>query len=214
MILPIYCYHSLLFSRTTYLLQVLTRRLDHLKKWAVGESGIALRSLVKEPACHSEDERDPDGGMDAFFICDKPGRSATATSFLRLIDHDQATAPTIQARKKGKPPKKVRRQIPPPPRVQPCSKLWDYPSRPALDWFDPDYFNALCIEDRAPFKVDPVIALPAEIRDLAGYKEWSKLSRAEFMKRYGDQVKAKYNLPTDDEIATLQTGRDMEEVQQ
>ena len=52
--------------------------------------------------------------------------------------------------------------------------------------------------------VDAPIALPlAELCTSSGVPDWKTMPEAEFMERYGNAVRAKYNLPTKEELNLL-----------
>ncbi|KDQ34158.1 hypothetical protein PLEOSDRAFT_152217 [Pleurotus ostreatus PC15] len=75
-----------------------------------------------------------------------------------------------------------------------------------LDWFAPEYFNSLDVMYRA-YYIDAPIALPlaGDLSDNIGeWKAWKDLSDADFMARYGNKVKAQYNLPTEAEMAAME----------
>ncbi|KAJ7265145.1 hypothetical protein C8J57DRAFT_1025431, partial [Mycena rebaudengoi] len=70
-----------------------------------------------------------------------------------------------------------------------------------LDWFDPVYFNALPANLRAKYARKVCIALPLE-RHL-DQKDWKNMSEKRFMKKYGNDVLALYNLPTAEELEQI-----------
>ena len=77
------------------------------------------------------------------------------------------------------------------------------PVNTTLDWFIPEYFNRLDINFRARY-VNALVALPLR-EDWPGGNpftaDWFSMDDDTFMERYGNRVRAQYNLPTEEEIA-------------
>jgi hypothetical protein len=72
-----------------------------------------------------------------------------------------------------------------------------------IDWFQPEYWNALTVGERADFMTGGIkVALPlAEHCDTwEKCREWKNLPEEQFMEKYGNVVLAQYEMPTDEEI--------------
>ncbi|KAJ7105552.1 hypothetical protein C8R44DRAFT_806431 [Mycena epipterygia] len=70
-----------------------------------------------------------------------------------------------------------------------------------LDWFDPEYFNAMPAAMRHTYAKKGAIALPLEEHLMK--KDWKNMDEATFMKKYGNDVLALYDLPTAEEMAQV-----------
>ena len=95
-------------------------------------------------------------------------------------------------------PRTRRRELPP------SDLSLALPTRVPIDYFSPDFFNALSVRDRASY-INNGIALPTEehCRTWKDILRWKGLSTADFMTQYGTAKLALYNLPTDEELALL-----------
>ena len=78
-----------------------------------------------------------------------------------------------------------------------------------LDWFDPAFFNAMSLSNRACYAMAP-IALPLKSDCLStdSNPDWKDMPQRAFMKKYGNCVRALYKLPTATELAALEDGDD------
>jgi hypothetical protein len=78
-----------------------------------------------------------------------------------------------------------------------------------IDFFDPHFYNnELDIQEKAMY-VKTGVAFPlAQFCNDANVDKWGKLSAAEFMKQYGNDVLAQYKLPTPEELAALGKDKD------
>ena len=84
-------------------------------------------------------------------------------------------------------------------RISECLPSWC-----PLDWFDPVFFNNMNISFCALYVDAPIaLPLPEHCESLDPPPEWKAMPEAEFMEKYGNQVRAKYNLPTEEELNTL-----------
>ena len=72
-----------------------------------------------------------------------------------------------------------------------------------MDYFDPDYFNThLSARKRAHYAANG-IAMPLPVH-CSNFNIWKNLSEKEFMDRFGNAVKALYNIPTQEELEQLE----------
>ncbi|KAJ7833813.1 hypothetical protein B0H13DRAFT_2370263 [Mycena leptocephala] len=70
-----------------------------------------------------------------------------------------------------------------------------------IDFFTPEFYNSLTVKERARY-ADTGVAFPLEqyvFND--AHAHWMKMGKADFMKAYGNEVLAKYNIPSPEEIA-------------
>ncbi|KAF4565421.1 hypothetical protein EYR36_001992 [Pleurotus pulmonarius] len=173
------------------------------QRWLREEGyNAVVRQLVCQNECTSDDER----GDNMFYVFKKSARNGNVTNFFRAIDKDRID---------GTPPKRNSKRTKPLPREPHpngetsdiSGRVPDSPDCP-LDWFDPTYFNRLSMRYRGKF-VDSFIALPlAEDMARLSMKDWNNLPEDEFMKKYGDKVKAQYRLPTKQELDDLEDSDD------
>ncbi|KAJ6591802.1 hypothetical protein DFH09DRAFT_907103 [Mycena vulgaris] len=70
-----------------------------------------------------------------------------------------------------------------------------------LDWFDPEYFNAMPAAMRHTYENKGAIALPLEQH--LTKNDWKNMDEATFMKKYGNDVLALYELPIAEEMAQM-----------
>lgn len=88
------------------------------------------------------------------------------------------------------------------PQRAPSSLSQILPRDVPIDYFRPDYYNkTLTIREKARY-ADTGVAFPLEKHcsseeDIA---KWKKMSASEFMKTYGKEVLALYEIPTQEEI--------------
>lgn len=154
-----------------------------------------IEQLFNEPVCNSDDEEGPNGMFHRFSM---PSRSAKATTFLHSIDDfkllsDKATSGKKRAKKQTRiehPDSTASDASLPSPAV-------------ALDWHDPDHFNALPAHIRGRYRNSPIV-LP--LAEKMGEKGWEKMDKVEFMKKYGKEVKGLYKIPTREEIEEMEDG--------
>ena len=151
-----------------------------------------LQLLASDVECTSDQESNPDGS--GFLIMFRCARNPLVTNFLHTIDSiRQCSKPVFR----GQCSNTCREEphIPHPQRKE----SWISERLPLscpLDWFEPGYFNNMDIQFQALY-VDAPIALPlAELCTSSGVPDWKTMPEAEFMERYGNAVRAKYNLPT------------------
>ena len=137
----------------------------------------------------------------------KQARNPHITDFLRHIDDSRkAGNPLFRGSRKREEPR-----IPHPEnlesRISACVPV-DCP----LDWFDPVFFNAMLLRNRARYSTAP-IALPLKSDCLStdSDPDWKDMPQRAFMKKYGNRVQALYKLPTATELAALEDGDDEEE---
>ncbi|KAJ7061910.1 hypothetical protein B0H15DRAFT_981554, partial [Mycena belliarum] len=145
--------------------------------------------------CNSDDEHDPADGF--YIIKPKTVRSANATAWVRIVDKDR----DIVAKSNGRVVERTRKIV---ADAQPSSITAHLPRRVPLDWFDPTEFNKLPAELRARYR-ESGIALPAAHHWVAGRvpDKFKIMNDTTFMRIYGAEVMALYQLPTDEEVEQM-----------
>ncbi|KAE9407724.1 hypothetical protein BT96DRAFT_986368 [Gymnopus androsaceus JB14] len=161
---------------------------------------LRIQYLIAEPACHSEEEDAPDGK--SFHVLSMPCRSSKATKFIQVLDGE--VEEFISLTKKYNAYKRYPRKPHPTNKTTQLNRL-PSPSV-ALDWHDPEQFNRLPAFICAKY-IKSRIALPLE--PTMNHKEdWQslKMSEEEFMKEYGNDVRALYHFPTEEQIEAMKNG--------
>jgi hypothetical protein len=134
----------------------------------------------------------------------KQARNSHITDFLRHIDSSRkAGNPLFRGSRKREEPR-----IPHPEKLE--SRISArVPVDCPLDWFDPAFFNAMSLRNRARYATAP-IALPLKSDCLStdSDPDWKDMPQRAFMKKYGNRVRALYKLPTATELAALEDGDD------
>lgn len=72
-----------------------------------------------------------------------------------------------------------------------------------LDFFDPEYFNeTLAPSERIRYEECGVALPPESVRGntVMEHSVWKNMSDKEFMEKYGNEVKAQYLIPSQEEI--------------
>ncbi|KAJ6573794.1 hypothetical protein DFH09DRAFT_865130, partial [Mycena vulgaris] len=139
---------------------------------------------------------DPDG-KPCYIIHDKPGRNPSITTFFRHIDA-QRWKIKLATQKAGQLIHERRRVAM--PDIVESTIGQRFPTDAPLDWFEPAYFNALPAALRSRY-AEAAIALPLE--EDWYQQEFKIMKRNAFMKKYGNKVKARYQLPTPEELAQM-----------
>ncbi|KAJ7767012.1 hypothetical protein DFH07DRAFT_769685 [Mycena maculata] len=168
-------------------------------------------ALSEEVECHSDDEPSFDAngnpildaaGNPVYSIYAKSARNPHITEFFRVVD---------VARAQVKAATKKRRNIAPPRTRVPSNLESDisqrFPVGVPLDWFEPNYFNALPAALRANY-TDAGIALPLAEDISLDNNDYKTLKKTPFMKRYGNKVKERYHLPSEEELAQMDKSGD------
>ncbi|KAF7372994.1 hypothetical protein MSAN_00506700 [Mycena sanguinolenta] len=72
-----------------------------------------------------------------------------------------------------------------------------------IDFFTPEFYNSLTVKERARY-ADTGVAFPlVQYAFNDAHAHWMKMGKADFMKAYGNDVLALYNIPSVEEIAGL-----------
>lgn len=158
---------------------------------------LRVVALVGESRCNSDDDSgtDEDGGA-VYFVNGKNIRSASATSFIHnLEDRHLNLARGMTRRRHANLVERRRVRIPNAPE---SDISFQFPKSVPIDWFNPTVFNDLPAKIRAGY-FDNGVALPL----LAHHNnvDWKTMDRDAFMAKYGDDVLALYNVPTEEEMA-------------
>ncbi|KAJ7885250.1 hypothetical protein B0H13DRAFT_1628380 [Mycena leptocephala] len=151
---------------------------------------------------HSDDER-PEGGdpkkNKGLFICTKEGRNPIVTAFLREQDA------SILKRMQRIP--ETRKVTDPPTAASPLSRV--LPVGVPIDFWDPEFYNnELDLQERAMY-INTGVAFPLpRFCTPEHVRSWVKMPAKEFMVKYGNDVLALYNIPTEEELAGLASPAD------
>jgi len=159
--------------------------------------------LYAEPEGNSEDEKITENGEAHYYIVPKEARSASATLLARKIDETRKKTAKLLGRGRYLVDRD-RDRVDAPAGHTSTSLSHALPEDVPLDWFSPDYFNDLPASMRARYHDSP-IALPLPRRLWEDPKrDWKTMQYKLFMTKYGDEVKAQYLLPTDEELAAIE----------
>ncbi|KAK7040033.1 hypothetical protein R3P38DRAFT_3311128 [Favolaschia claudopus] len=181
-------------------------RYKHLK--AEGFRDTVVR-LAEEVECHSDDEAVPvaavvQSGI-THFIRKKPGRNDQVTTLLR----DTQKGWNDQCLRAGKRTARVgidRAEATPP--KGPSLISYKLPKYVPIDFFTPEFFNALTVKERDMYR-DNGIALPLA----SAYnpvQNWKTLDEEEFMDKYGNDVLKLYKIPTEEEVENAMSEEDFD----
>ena len=132
----------------------------------------------------------------------KRARNPLVTDFLHSIDQTrQCNKPVFRGQRSNACREEPR--IPHPDRQE--SRISGrLPRTCPLDWFTPEYFNAMDVDFQSLY-VDAPIALPLaeSCGSLTPPPDWKNMPHDQFMEKYGNSVREKYNLPTEEELRML-----------
>jgi hypothetical protein len=79
----------------------------------------------------------------------------------------------------------------------------------ALDWFDPQFFNARSVTFRERYMRNPVIAMPDN--PFRPDDAWKTMSTKDWMDGEGGKILKRYNLPTKEELAATMPQLDIDD---
>ncbi|KAJ6580455.1 hypothetical protein DFH09DRAFT_1076711 [Mycena vulgaris] len=142
---------------------------------------------------HSDDE---DG-----CVREKPGRNPVATQFfLEELDPAAEVYRKRNAKAGQKGPKPRIRSNP----LLPASEIGVIlPPDVPIDFFTPEFYNALTLKERARY-VNTGVAFPlAEFAFDKAHEDWKTMGKKEFMMIYGNDVLAQYDIPSAEEIDAI-----------
>ncbi|KAF4620701.1 hypothetical protein D9613_000001 [Agrocybe pediades] len=161
----------------------------------------------------SEDEHDPAesfiGKRPVYFPRRRPERSAEADTAIRLIRQaiDVAKDLTRNTKRPREDPILVARPI------SECNMTIfpAFPPNMPIDYYDPDFFNALPLELRK--KADTsVLVLPGDASQVMNRRDPdAKLTGHQLMKKYGDSVLSRYDLDGFSSDEERESGEDEED---
>ncbi|KAJ6560756.1 hypothetical protein DFH09DRAFT_865099, partial [Mycena vulgaris] len=72
-----------------------------------------------------------------------------------------------------------------------------------IDFFTPEFYNALTVKERARYANTGVAFPLADFAFDEVHEEWKTMGKKEFMAMYGDDVLDRYDVPTPEEIAAI-----------
>ncbi|KAJ6550328.1 hypothetical protein B0H19DRAFT_1265159 [Mycena capillaripes] len=172
---------------------------------------LGLRKPVQRMAyvreAHSDDEHSPIQGR---HTRDKPGRNSVVGKFfvakLDVKSDEYRARNPVPGQKKPE----VRKRDDP---LLPASNIsLVLPPDVPIDFFTPDFYNALTVKERARY-ANTGVAFPLEPYAFAPeHAAWKKMGKAEFMEKYGNNVLKRYNIPSQEEIDAQSDSEDDGEV--
>ncbi|KAF8070251.1 hypothetical protein FPV67DRAFT_1668126 [Lyophyllum atratum] len=157
-----------------------------------------IQLLTDEVECTSDQESDPAG--QGFLIMYKRARNSHVTNFFRTVDVSRKRGTPLFRGQRSNTRMELPRTAHPDNQESRISER--LPILCPLDWFDPGYFNDMDIKFRALY-VDAPIALPLHEHIVKDVMDWKAMPEDKFMEKYGNHVKAKYDLPTEEELRAL-----------
>ncbi|KAJ7159877.1 hypothetical protein C8R43DRAFT_1124237 [Mycena crocata] len=170
---------------------------DRVRFSLVDKQPPRVITMISDPHAHSDDESASDGeGNEVHLINEKgpPGpRSESATTWLRVLDPRRKKLKRSMGRK-GKKEERKRRAG---DDAVVSDLSYQIPKTTTIDWFDPAYFNDLPAGIRFNYAKTGV-ALP--LVQFHGNKDWKTMDDATFMAKYGNDVLAQYEIPTQEEM--------------
>ncbi|KAJ7498434.1 hypothetical protein B0H11DRAFT_1800815 [Mycena galericulata] len=160
--------------------------------------------LLKVKAAHSDDER-PEGGdpkkNKGLHICTKEGRNPIVTAFARELDANIMKRLQRNPNRNKKVPES-RIVTVPPTEASPMSRI--LPVGVPIDFWDPRFYNEeLDIQEKAMY-IRTGVAFPLpQFCNNDNVADWIKMPAKEFMRKYGNDVLAQYNIPTAEQLAAM-----------
>ncbi|KAJ7501166.1 hypothetical protein B0H11DRAFT_1993870 [Mycena galericulata] len=164
-------------------------------------TGMGLRKPVLRMACVEEAHSDDEHRDGACYTRDKPGRSPIPAKFFHEILDPAAEA---YRKRNGKPGQKA-----PKPRIctdplPPASQFGNIlPPDVPVDYFTPEFFNALTVKERARYAKTGVAFPLEEFAFDEAHEDWKTMGKKEFMEMYGNDVLEYYDIPSQEEIDAL-----------
>ncbi|KAJ7771288.1 hypothetical protein DFH07DRAFT_953457 [Mycena maculata] len=162
---------------------------------------LGLRKPVLRMACVEEAHSDDEHKDEECYVRAKPGRNPLVAEFFYKELDPAAEAYRKRNAKPGQKAPKPRIRIDPlPPASQIGSIL---PPDVPVDFFTPEFFNALTLKERARY-TNTGVAFP--LKEFAFHEEhanWKKMGKKDFMFVYGNDVLAQYDIPSAEDIDAL-----------
>ncbi|KAJ7440105.1 hypothetical protein B0H11DRAFT_2253266 [Mycena galericulata] len=172
-------------------------RIDRCKQIKDDCFSKRVRRLAKENSCHSDDD-EPTGGSAEYMIHEKPGRDEAVTAIFRIVSG--RSKDTKESNTKGKWVGRTRT-----PGLVASDTSLRLPKNVPIDYFSPKFFNGMSVRQRATY-MNNGIALPLleHCGTWEDIKKWKGLDDATFMRDYGKDKRALYEIPTEAELARLE----------
>lgn len=86
----------------------------------------------------------------------------------------------------------------------------ELPSDVPIDYFDPPFYNSLSVPERTRY-IHTGVAFPlAKYVKAPEHAGWKKMNAEKFMEKYGKEVLAQYNIPSEEEIAEYEMNEEMD----
>ncbi|KAJ6481129.1 hypothetical protein C8R45DRAFT_933027 [Mycena sanguinolenta] len=157
-----------------------------------------VQRLVYVKEAHSDDEH---AKGSPHRVREKPGRNPTATKFFtQTLDVKTEEYRKRNARPGQRNPDVRRRDDP----LLPASDIGlILPREVLIDFFTPEFYNLLTVKEHARYASTGVAFPLPEYAFNPAHAHWMKMGKAEFMRAYGNEVLAQYEVPSAEEIAEL-----------
>ncbi|KAJ7782587.1 hypothetical protein DFH07DRAFT_949385 [Mycena maculata] len=183
--------HTVEYKGRTRLAEIRFKTASRLKL----RKPVLRMAFIKE--AHSDDEHTTTGRC----VRRKPGRNPVVAKFFRNELDVAAEEYRKRNAKQGQRPPKPRTRPNP---LLPASEIgMTLPPDVPIDFFTPEYYNALTVKERARY-ANTGVAFPLE--DFAfdpAHEDWKTMGKQEFMEMYGDDVLDQYDIPSAEEIDAL-----------
>ncbi|KAJ7818403.1 hypothetical protein B0H14DRAFT_2601283 [Mycena olivaceomarginata] len=162
---------------------------------------LGLRKPVQRMAFIEEAHSDDEHSSEQRRVREKPGRNPVVGRFFREELDPAAEAYRKRNAKPGQREPKARIRENP---LLPASEIGlILPPNVPVDFFTPEFFNALTLKERARY-VNTGVAFPLE--DFAfdeAHNDWKTMGKKDFMEKYGNDVLKQYDIPSTEEIDAL-----------
>nr|GAT45207.1 predicted protein [Mycena chlorophos] len=154
---------------------------------------LRLRKSVKDPALHSDDERDPITKQ--IHVRDKPGRAEHWTNLFLEWD-EKAVGIRMHSGKRGPAPQERLRTQP----LAPSALSHVLPEEVPPDYFAASFFNELSARERAKYVGIPAGLPPARVLENKSDTAWRTMAADEFEEKYGEEALKDHRFPTEEEL--------------
>ncbi|KAJ7746178.1 hypothetical protein DFH07DRAFT_963050 [Mycena maculata] len=154
---------------------------------------MGLRKLVLRMACVEEAHSDDEHRNGVCYTRNKPGRNPVPAKFFH---EDLDPAAEAYRKRNTKPGQNVISESP---------SLFGtiLPPNVPVNYFTPEFFNALTVKERAQYAKTCVAFPLEEFAFDEAHEDWKKMGKKEFMEMYGNDVLEYHDIPSQEEIDEL-----------
>ncbi|KAJ6559982.1 hypothetical protein B0H19DRAFT_1069691 [Mycena capillaripes] len=158
-----------------------------------------VQRMVFVQEVHSDDEHTSGGTQRT--VREKPGRNPIAAQFFQEELDPAAEQYRQRNAKPGQRKPQTRIRSDPPLPASDFGVI--LPADVPIDYFTPEFFNALTLKERSRY-VNTGVAFPlADFAFDEAHDEWKTMGKKDFMEKYGNDVLEQYDVPTQEEIDTI-----------